>query len=249
MSYINTLLFFTVILFANIMQGITGFAGTILAMPFSLILMGYPVAKPILNVLGLLSGVYVFMGFRDRVNWCELRNIVIVMTVGIFLGIFIKGSFAGREILLYKALGVFVILLSFAGLLRYHKAKDFDARGTGGGKNISFLLLPMAGIVHGIFVSGGPLLISYLTRRITDKTEFRATISTVWIILNSIVLFDDIRAGFWNMPLCVVFAFSLPFLFAGMKIGSILYSRMSQRAFMVLTYVLLFISGVTLLLK
>ena len=45
------LLFYIVILLANIIQGITGFAGTILAMPFSLILVGYDVAKPVLNVL------------------------------------------------------------------------------------------------------------------------------------------------------------------------------------------------------
>ncbi len=53
----NQVLFLLVILLANIIQGITGFAGTILAMPPSLMLVGYAVAKPVLNVLGLLSGV------------------------------------------------------------------------------------------------------------------------------------------------------------------------------------------------
>ena len=246
MNYINTVLFFIIILCANIMQGITGFAGTILAMPFSLILMGYPVAKPILNVLGLLSGVYVFVGFYNKVNRHELIKIVIVMAVGIFLGIFIKDSFSGKENLLYKALGIFVILLSVIGLQKRFRSKKIENEKW---KNFSSLLLPLAGIVHGIFVSGGPLLISYLTKRINDKTEFRATISTVWIILNGIVLLDDFRAGFWDVRLCIIFAVSLPFLFAGMKIGSILYEKMSQETFMLLTYILLFISGITLLLK
>ena len=103
--------------------------------------------------------------------------------------------------------------------------------------------------MHGIFVSGGPLLIGYLTKKLTDKREFRATISTVWIILNTIVLLDDMRSGFWNAELLLVLAVTLPFLLGGMKIGSILYSRMSQNTFMIITYILLFISGVTLLLK
>ena len=60
----NYIVFFLVILLANIIQGITGFAGTILAMPPSLMLVGYSVAKPVLNVLGLLSGIYVFVGHR-----------------------------------------------------------------------------------------------------------------------------------------------------------------------------------------
>ena len=50
----NTVLFYIIIFLTNVIQGITGFAGTILAMPPSLILVGYDVAKPILNVLGIL---------------------------------------------------------------------------------------------------------------------------------------------------------------------------------------------------
>ena len=47
----NTVLFYIIIFLTNVIQGITGFAGTILAMSPSLILVGYDVAKPILNVL------------------------------------------------------------------------------------------------------------------------------------------------------------------------------------------------------
>ena len=89
--------FFLVILLSNIIQGITGFAGTILAMPPSLMLVGYDTAKPVLNVLGLLSGIYVFAGHRKHVCWGELKKIVAVMAAGIVGGIFLKGFFAGRE--------------------------------------------------------------------------------------------------------------------------------------------------------
>ena len=62
MTMMNYILFLLVILLTNIIQGITGFAGTILAMPPGLMLVGYPVAKPVLDVLGLLSGIYYFPG-------------------------------------------------------------------------------------------------------------------------------------------------------------------------------------------
>lgn len=55
-------LFYVIIFLANIIQGITGFAGTILAMPFSIHLVGYAVAKPVLNVLGIIAGIYVVAG-------------------------------------------------------------------------------------------------------------------------------------------------------------------------------------------
>ena len=250
----NYIVFFLVILLANIIQGITGFAGTILAMPPSLMLVGYSVAKPVLNVLGLLSGIYVFVGHREHVSWKEVKKIVAVMAVSILLGILIKGLFEGKEQLLYKLLGIFVILLSIqGGLSLRRKGADENAESRGAAQAadspFSYVILVLAGIVHGIFVSGGPLLISYLTKKIKNKVSFRATISTVWIFLNTLIMLDDIRAGFWTGGLLITQLISLPFLFAGMYIGSRLYVRMSQRFFMILTYILLFISGISLLVK
>lgn len=271
--------FFLVILLSNIIQGITGFAGTILAMPPSLMLVGYDTAKPVLNVLGLLSGIYVFAGHRKHVCWGELKKIVAVMAAGIVGGIFLKGFFAGRERALYALLGLFVVCLS---LQRLHKlwrdwlgtqedaaagaeaaaeakaaagAKTAEAKAAAEGKAAGpdkaglYLLLGLAGIVHGIFVSGGPLLIGYLTKRIQDKVSFRATISTVWVVLNTIILLDDIRSGLWNPELVKIQVASIPFLLAGMAVGSRLYAKMSQRLFMLITYVLLFVSGISLLIK
>ena len=250
----NYIVFFLVILLANIIQGITGFAGTILAMPPSLMLVGYSVAKPVLNVLGLLSGIYVFVGHREHVSWKEVKKIVAVMAVSILLGILIKGLFEGKEQLLYKLLGIFVILLSIqGGLSLRRKGADENAESRSAAQAadspFSYVILVLAGIVHGIFVSGGPLLISYLTKKIKNKVSFRATISTVWIFLNTLIMLDDIRAGFWTGGLLITQLISLPFLFAGMYIGSRLYVRMSQRFFMILTYILLFISGISLLVK
>ena len=271
--------FFLVILLSNIIQGITGFAGTILAMPPSLMLVGYDTAKPVLNVLGLLSGIYVFAGHRKHVCWGELKKIVAVMAAGIVGGIFLKGFFAGRERALYALLGLFVVCLSLQGLHKLWRdwlgtqedaaagaeaaaeakaaagAKTAEAKAAAEGKAAGpdkaglYLLLGLAGIVHGIFVSGGPLLIGYLTKRIQDKVSFRATISTVWVVLNTIILLDDIRSGLWNPELVKIQVASIPFLLAGMAVGSRLYAKMSQRLFMLITYVLLFLSGISLLIK
>ena len=100
-----------------------------------------------------------------------------------------------------------------------------------------------------ISVSGGPLLIGYLTRKVRDKVSFRATISTIWIFLNSLILFDDIRAGLWDLHLVSIQLLSVPFMLAGMFIGGKLYAIMSQKLFMVITYILLLISGASLLMK
>lgn len=253
---VNEILFYIVIVLTNTIQGITGFAGTILAMPPGLMLMGYDIAKPVLNVLAIFSGIYVFVGNYKKICWKELLKIVIIMALGIFGAVYIHGLFVGKEQLLYRLLGIFVILLAVQGfwkLTRKPAAHD-DAQGntpatTAGGNAFAYAILVLAGIIHGLFVSGGPLLISYMTKRIQDKVSFRATISTVWIFLNTLILLEDVQAGLWVPSTIRVLIISVPFLLVGMFIGSKLYARMSQLVFMKLTYILLFISGLTLLVK
>lgn len=243
MKYI---LFLIVVLLSNIVQGITGFAGTILAMPPSLMLVGYNLAKPILNVLGLLSGVYVFFTHGKEVNWKEVKKITIIMVVGILSGIYLKTFFIGKEQILYKLLGVFVLVLAIQGLYKIY-IKNLEEKNQS--KKGSLAILISAGIVHGMFVCGGPLLIGYLSKKIKDKVSFRATISTVWIILNSIIMFDDIRLGLWNIDCIKLLVISVPVLILGMFIGAKLYSKMSQELFMKITYILLIVSAVSLFIK
>lgn len=252
------ILFFIVVFLANIIQGVTGFAGTILAMPVSLILVGYNTAVPVLNMLGLLSGIYVFVLNRREVRRKELVKILIVMAPMIFVGMWLKKYFESYDKAIYIFLGVLVLILAVTGIYRLYSegkkkvsAVSFDEAGNNGFffKLYEFSLLVASGIVHGMFVCGGPLLIGYLTKRIKETGAFRATISTVWIVLNGIILILHISEGLWTRETVITGGLSAVFLFAGMFAGGILYKKMSRRAFMILTYILLAVSGVTLLLK
>ena len=40
-----------------------------------------------------------------------------------------------------------------------------------------------AGIIHGMFVSGGALLVIYAAGALKDKEEFRATIALIWLTI------------------------------------------------------------------
>ncbi|MRM89547.1 sulfite exporter TauE/SafE family protein [Faecalicatena contorta] len=245
------ILFYLIIFVSNVIQGITGFAGTILAMPFGIMLVGYDVAKPVLNVLGLAAGLYVLGTHGKYVNRREFGRIITLMGGGILAGIFLKSLFAGKEALLYKLLGVLIIGMSIRGYQRMGKQED-EAEcivSNTGRKLKSGIVLAGAGVVHGMFVCGGPLLIGYLSSVIKGKVSFRATISTVWVVLNTVILADDIRLGLWTPGLLRIQVIALPFLAAGMVLGAKLYQTMSQQVFMKLTYILLFISGASLFLK
>ena len=250
-------LFFLVILLSNIIQGITGFAGTILAMPFSLKLVGMDVAVPVLNLLGLLSGVYVFAGNRNSVDKKILKHVVTIMGTAVLAGLFVRHLLSGKPQLLYYTLGVIVLLIASIGLCRTlfcqpkaaKDSKDAPSSGSKAASSLLEVLLVAAGLVHGMFVCGGPLLIGYLTRKLPEKAAFRATISTIWIFLNGIILITQIASGAWNLQLVKTSLLSLPFLFGGMFIGGVLYRHMSQRFFVILTYILMLIAGLSLFFK
>jgi len=245
----NEFLFYIVILLANIIQGITGFAGTILAMPFSLKLVGMDVAVPVLNLLGLASGVYVLIGNYMHVDRKELLRAVAVMEPAVIIGLLARRFLSGKPQLLYYILGAIVLALSVSGpwgLLRKEKQTRPEQHSSGA---LDIAVLAASGLVHGMFVCGGPLLIGYLSNRIKDKASFRATISTIWILLNGTIFVSQLISGAWNAGLIKVQLISLPFLAAGMFVGSLLYKRMSQRTFMIITYALLFIAGLTLFFK
>ena len=171
---VKKILFLLVVFLTNIIQGITGFAGTMLAMPPSVMLVGFDTAKPILNALGLLSGIYIVAANRKSVNKKEFLKIVAVMSLGMLAGFALRSVLAGRERVMYIMLGAVVILTAVSGIY-----KTFLKKGGGHsqGKAVSAVLLIAAGVTHGLFVCGGPLLVSYMTGKVSDKQEFRTTLS------------------------------------------------------------------------
>lgn len=244
---LRKVLFLLVVLLTNIIQGITGFAGTVLAMPVSVLLVGFETAKPVLNVLGILAGLYVVVTSYKHIDKKEFLKITAVMLVGIVAGIFLRGMFTGNPSLLYKLLGTIVVLVGVIGIIKsFLKKGDTDKPQN---PVLSYSLLIGSGIVHGMFVCGGPLLVSYLTGRLREKESFRATISAVWVVLNTVIMFDDIREGLFSKELLIILAISSAVMFLAMFIGSVLYKKMSRELFMKITFVLLIISGASLFIK
>ena len=135
------ILFLLVVFFTNIIQGITGFAGTMLAMPPSVMLVGFDTAKPILNALGLLSGIYIVAANRKSVNKKEFLKIVAVMTVSMLAGFALRNVLAGRERVMYILLGTVVILTAAWGIYKSFLRKGGEH---GHGKAVSALLLVSA---------------------------------------------------------------------------------------------------------
>ena len=237
--------FEVIVLLTNIMQCITGFADTVLAMPFSVMLEGYDVARPILNVLGVAASLFIVIKEYKHINIKEFRKMAGVMLLGIIGGLYLKELVSGNPSVIYKILGTIVVVFSIISAVRFFRKKDGSAIPGW----LAFILLIISGVVHGLFVCGGPVLVTYASTKFKDNSEFRSTVSAVWLVLNSIIFVQDIWSGtFVKQTVCLTLV-SLAVLAVSLVIGNLIFKKMSRNVFLILTYVLMFISGVTLLIK
>lgn len=231
------ILFLLVVLITNIIQGITGFAGTVIAMPFSIMLIGVDQAKVILNILGLLASIYIVATNKKYIIFKEIKKIIPIMFLGVILGQYIYSIFPLKFLLIFY--GVFIILIALKGLFIKKEYKTSEI--------VLTLVIFMAGIIHGMFISGGPLLVIYAVKKINSKEYFRATLAPIWIILNGYLLINQYFTGIITKELAVLLIYTIPSLVIGMIIGSILCKKLSQKTFLKISYVLLLISGIALI--
>lgn len=236
MTYTREIIFMLVLFGANVIQGITGFAGTLLAMPPSMLLIGPDKAKAILNILAVLSSCMIVLYSFRYVNTRELMKIILGMLVGMVGGIYLY-TLCPLNFLL-PVYGGFIVLIGMKNLC-FKPIASFS-------KGRSYAILIGAGVVHGMFVSGGALLVMYAAATFKDKNVFRATIASVWFILNIVLMGKDYMNGLYDQQVIFLTLASVIPLLAATYMGAVIHDRINQGLFMKLSYILLVLSGVLL---
>lgn len=234
---INDILFQFVLFFSNMIQTITGFAGTLLAMPFSIRLVGVTEAKTVLNIFTLEACLVISVQNRRDINYRVLAKMAAGMIAGMGIGIWLFDRLS-----LQLLLNVYAVLIILIALKKMFWKKEIALPGWG-----MVLVLIAAGIIHGMFLSGGALLVIYAVYVLKEKAEFRATIAAVWVLLNSLLIVMSYHASSYNAATVKAILISMIPLALSVKIGNILYKKINQQQFLKVTYVLLLISGASLL--
>lgn len=236
---LKDIIFLGVVFLTNIIQGITGFAGTVLAMPPGIFLQGIDTAKMVLNILGILASLWIIVvSYRD-INWSEVKKILFFMVIGTILGMKLFTLLPLGFLL--KIYAIFIILMALKGIFIKEEVKTPEWVLVG--------VILLAGVIHGMFVSGGPLIMIYVAKKLKSKSSFRATLAVVWIVLNSYLAVSHYNQGIFTPENIRLLYLSIPPLVLGMIVGNILHYKMSQASFLRLSYILLSISGVALVVK
>lgn len=223
---------------SHLVAGITGFGNQVVALPLLAMLVGLDAGKGTLVVLGMVMNGYLVMRWRERINRRELARILVLAGAGLVIGMYIFERLNPRSA--HLALGAFVLIMGLQGLVRpalLSLVPEPVARG----------LLVVGGIVHGAFTTGGPLLVIYARRVMAHKTEFRATLGTMWLVLNAGLMLGWTITGTWSPRTPALCLAGLPFMIAGLSLGEHLHHRMNSAAFGAVVNGVLVFNGIVLI--
>lgn len=223
---------------AHLVATVTGFGTNIVGLPLLTLVIGLDPAKQSLVTLSALLYAYMTLRWHGRVNWRELRFILIVAGTGLIVGIAIAARLNQRVSTILLA--VFVMGVGLRGLLNL--APQFRAP-----EWLSRLLLFAGGVVHGAFTTGGPLLVVYCNRALPHKSVFRSTLGVMWLTLAAGLMIGWTITREWHPDTPGVCLIGLPFLVAGLIVGEWLHHRADERKFRVAVNFTLVATGIVLL--
>ena len=244
MAFDQIALFYgVIILLAYIVQAITGFGSTVIALSLGVIWYSLDELLPFLIFSNILfSSVLVFKHWKSMHSYLTFQVILPGMLLGMVVGYLIKPLL--NDDMLKQILGVLIIWVSVLELHRLFKKQPPKIIG----KLKRHVLILLAGMSHGVFASGGPLMVYTISGFKVDKTQFRATVVVCLFIVNCILtsafLVDDRLAPVLPFVIAVV-----PIIFMAVKIGNHIHGYINEQNFKKGIFILLLISGLNLVVS
>lgn len=235
-----------IVFFSNLVESVAGFGSTILALTLGA--QYFPIEEliPILVPLNVLLSAYIVIRYRTEIHWRLLGTRILPFTlIGMPIGIWIFQMAPGPSLKL--AFGVIVSVLGAFELVRGLKKTYADQRPLG--LYGSALFLTAGGIMQGLYASGGPFVVYFFSRTVKDKGTFRSTLSFLWLVLNVILTGSLILSSKINAYTLQFSFYLLPFVLAGIFVGTRVHDWVSERQFKQGVYALLSVAGLSLIYR
>lgn len=231
-----------ILLLAYFVRGISGFGSGLIAVPLLALRFPLPEVVPFMLIADFSASALVGGVTFKHLAWPEIRRLLPVSLIGVVLGTSLLVSLPPN--ILLTILGVFVLAFALRTLLVH--AGRFRPVST-------WWAYPAAltgGAVGGLFGTGGPPYVIYLSHRIEDKSTLRATLSGLFFLEGLIRIVTFLMVGLLHGSAvwmnCLMAA---PIIVAALYAGSHVHARLSNAQMMRLVGFLLLGSGGSLLLK
>lgn len=229
-----------IVALAFVVEATAGFGATLVTVTLAAHLWPIPEVLAVFLPVNLVLSAALVVRNHGAVDGGFLRRRVLPWMGAGFLGGLALFQFQG-EGWIKVVFGAFVVVLSLAELW------PGPARAGSAGARAAALL--GAGVVHGLFACGGPILVWVASREVPDKGRFRATLSVVWLILGAVLIGSYTLAGTVTASTLYRSACLVPVVVAALWIGDDLHHRVDPVTFRRATFVLLLLAGGSLVVR
>ena len=236
-----------VVFLTHLLEGIAGFGGSVMALPFLELTIGLKTAIQILCILGWAMALYVVCRFWESIQWKEFIYIAVWAGIGMPVGMILFDRLPAQY--LCVLLGLFMIGTGIHGTHKiFYPAEQACENENIRSSRIMRILLFCGGIIQGAFGSGGPFIVIYAAKALPQKTLFRVTLSLFWLTANTCRLATwSVQKTIWNTHNFILLAIIFPVMIAGFMVGDYLHRKVSERHFRIGVYTLLTVSGLFML--
>ncbi|HEY1556716.1 MAG TPA: TSUP family transporter [Kofleriaceae bacterium] len=214
------------------LEGALGFGGTLAAVCLGAQLVPLRVLVPAFVPLDLAISLVLAVRGSRQIAWPLLaRDIAPPVACGAAVGLVLGGGATATW--LPVAFGVLVVVLAALELLRVSPR--------GGDRGV----LALGGVAHGLFGTGGPLVVYVVRRRLADPGAFRATLAVLWVVLDAVLVAWLAATGRYTHDALVALGLLALALAPGVWLGERLHTRLPPRA----AWLVLLASGAALALR
>lgn len=230
-----------ILLAAYFIRGITGFGSGLISVPLLALFLPLQFVVPLVLLLDFVASIVIGGVNFQRVRWSEIGILMPFGVVGVILGTSLLVNLPTEPMLF--ALAGFVFIFAVRSLLNLHGEKP-ASRGWA---------VPAAltgGTVGALFGTGGPPYVIYLSHRIRDKGELRATFSALFFIEGLTRIVSFLVVGLlMTPPVWIAFFAALPVMLGALYLGGRVHVGLTPVQMTRLVGGLLLVSSLSLLFK
>jgi len=221
-------------------EGAIGFGGTVMAVCLGAQLLPLDVLLPAFVILNLVMSSWLLGRGRDVIAWRVLgREVAPPVGVGAALGLALF-HVPGKAWLIL-AFAAFVIALAVFQLVK--PAEGNLARAP------RIALLVLGGIAHGLFGTGGPMIVYVVRRRLPDKRAFRSTLAVLWLTLNIALVVNFASTGLYVAPVDTTLIVLAVTIAPGLALGDFIHHKLDAQRFERAVWLLLLAAGLALAIR
>ncbi len=221
-------------------EGAIGFGGTVIAACIGAQLIPLDELLPAFVPLNLAMSAWLLASGRDAIAWpVLLRTIALPVALGAAAGLALFHIPA--KTVLAAVFGGFVAVLAVVQLVRPASRPLSRAWQR--------VFLVAGGVAHGLFGTGGPMIVYVTRRELVDKRAFRATLAVLWFVLNVALLVNFLALGLYGRPTVELGGVVGLALIPGLWLGQRVHDALDGARFERVVWLLLLVAGLALAIR